>query len=112
RIAFVNRATVNYRQHNANIIGAKRGRDFIGYFFSGSGFSFRQRIKKNISAAVLQAGALFRCYQKHLNEEQYCLLKSFLMMKQTGFFRKRYLFIKHRFFLQHPLRTLVYFLFM
>ena len=100
QIGFINEATIKYRQHAQNSIGAK------GYNLN----YIRKNINKEniINKYVIQAKAFLENYFDLLTDKQKNILNNFVKLKDFSFLKKRFLLFKYNFFKQGLLRNMVY----
>ncbi len=72
KCAFLPLATIDYRQHGSNTVGAKNSRS-LGYMVQKA----RSGIRKPMENNAMQAGALLGCYGDVLSQEQKQLLSQY-----------------------------------
>ncbi|MGB8225666.1 MAG: glycosyltransferase family 2 protein [Sedimentisphaerales bacterium] len=107
KIDYVPKATVLYRQHDSNNIGAKKWS--LSYIMNkarlnGSNF-------KSILQTQLQAKAFLDVFRDELTEKDIDLLNAYSTLSQQSFFIKRLNLIKYSFFKMGFLRNIGLFLF-
>lgn len=104
KIDFINHATVLYRQHSKNCVGAKHAgglgyyRNHLKKIFRKEGRAgFRNRLQKTFQ----QAEQFYCRYKDHLTEEQQDLVQSYASLgKIKSALKKRSIFLSRRFFKQ------------
>ena len=80
RAAFLDEATIDYRQHGGNVVGAKDPKS-LGYVLQKlRGGSMRQALEDT----ARQAGAFLRCYEAELSAPQKELLAAYAAAPQKG----------------------------
>jgi glycosyltransferase involved in cell wall biosynthesis len=95
KIGHVDQATMLYRQHNANTIGAKRwGLPFVLKNVLGHDGQVRERIL----TSQKQARVFLETYQDKLPEDVLTALECYAYIDQQSYLKKVYLLIKHRLF--------------
>lgn len=88
KIGYIDEATVQYRQHGNNAIGAKS--------FS-IGFVFESIFKKiTLDANIAQARGFLEKFQSELNDETLKMLKEFAEIEQKTWWQKRKLLWKYK----------------
>lgn len=108
KISFLAKPTILYRQHGKNTIGAKKGRGFsLCYDLVKKGVSSSGRIegRKRISLTVAQAACFLERYEEHLRVQDKNLARDYASFAHSSPFRKRFLFLKRRFFKQSLFKT-------
>lgn len=101
RIDFLKKATILYRQHGRNDIGAKNWRSWKTYwnafkktFHTEGRDSIRQRLVRTME----QASLFDHRYGKELPVDKQRLVHSYATLKQAGGLAKRYFFFRHAYF--------------
>lgn len=100
-IAVLNKATMLYRQHGKNEIGAKNWSNWQGYseaIKKGMTHSGRIELKNRLNKTLNQAEVFADLYGNQLEIKQKKILKDFVALKTSGLIQKRYLFFKNKFF--------------
>lgn len=94
KISFIKEPTILYRQHGMNDIGAKDwGLKYILGIFNQS-----QYIKSRLLEKQKQANAFLNRFKKYLKEKDLFLLNIFSDFNKYSFLKRRYYFIKYKFF--------------
>lgn len=106
KIGYVKEPTEAYRQHESNVVG---GASFFAYLKERV-LRFRE-IKGRLDENVSQGEEFLRFFEKDLSEESLRILKDFVRLKESGFFGKRTILIKHRFYKSGFIRNLALFIF-
>jgi glycosyltransferase involved in cell wall biosynthesis len=104
KIATIDRATMYYRQHPSNMLGAKNYDYKITFKELLDKLSMRSRKGKE------QAKAFVERFQKDLSKSQEQLLKVFVLQSQCNWWERRYRMLQYRFFNNDLKRNLVEFL--
>jgi glycosyltransferase involved in cell wall biosynthesis len=109
RIAFVREATVLYRQHGENAIGAKRV-SFWAMLFNGfkspAGAIFRE--KRGIARALRQARALHHQYEDQMPKAIQEIVTRFSAIPEQGFIARRITVARYRFLAKSLLTKLLF----
>ncbi len=74
RIGFLDQATIKYRQHSKNEIGAV---DTRGYDYVKSNLKNTERLKKRLMDTYLQAGEFYETYKNDLSKRNAEIVRSF-----------------------------------
>lgn len=93
RLVYLPRATVLYRQHQHNVVGARGG------WFSAITTRARQGIgvaREQFYLHVEQARVFLERYRPYLNARQIRLLEAFHTLGSQGFFQRRLTLLRHR----------------
>ncbi len=108
RIAYVADATVLYRQHGANTLGAKR-KTLLTWLLRGVRSPRRAfgRARTLIAATQEQAAAFGRCYGTRLPPPVLDSVVRFAGLGEQGFFARRRTIISYRFLTAGPLSNIV-----
>ncbi len=91
---FLNEALIDYRQHNDNVVGAKNIRS-VKYIFKKIK---NDEAKKAIKQTFVQAKALYVCLGKNIEKKESEILNQYALLEQNSWFKRRYKYIKYRFF--------------
>lgn len=80
RAVFLNRATIDYRQHGGNVVGAKdpRSAGYVLQKLKGGA------VRRSLSDTARQAGAFLACYEQELTPNQRALLADYAAAPQRG----------------------------
>lgn len=89
--AFLPQATIDYRQHGSNSVGAKNVRS-VGYLLHRLGSN---SMRKSLNRAVLQAQAFLCIYHDMLDERQIQLLKAFISTRGKSVFARDWIYLKY-----------------
>lgn len=99
-ISALPRATITYRQHSSNVVGAQQ----FGTW------QWLQRARRQLGALSskkhAQASTFLQHYLQRLNQPQRAILEAYLSLSERGFFSSRYLSLRHGFRKQGALRQL------
>lgn len=103
-VSFVNRPTVQYRQHDSNDTGAKRwGINLILKAILHG----RQPLLKSLLSTRDQAAALL---QVDLTDANICIIKRYILMYESNWFFRRVEMLRMRFFKYGVIRNIAMFL--
>lgn len=90
--AFLSEATIDYRQHGDNTVGAQNVRS--------SAFLFdwlkNRKMKKSMQRCILQAKEFLKCYEDILPEDALALLKDFSSLENKNFIARDIVYLKHK----------------
>lgn len=89
--AFLNEATMDYRQHGHNSVGAKNVRS--PHYIKARLFSGESR--RALDAAVDQALAFLNCYPDRISERQKELICAFVSTREASLFCRDKIFLKY-----------------
>jgi glycosyltransferase involved in cell wall biosynthesis len=102
RISYIQETTILYRQHNTNVIGAKkRG---ILYFVNRA--NNIEKIKADIQQTLIQARKFRETYKENLSDSQIQMIDNYLQLPQKPFLFKKYLVIKNGYYQLGKLKNL------
>ena len=106
KTAFVPEATIDYRQHGDNAVGAKDVRS--------AGFLWKRltshQMRRSIRDAIRQAEAFAETYDDLLSAEQKELLGAFSLTGKVGFFRRNRLYMQYGLLKKGAVRVMAKFL--
>lgn len=89
KIAYINDATIKYRQHNRNDTGSKK----FDLKYISKKINF-----KDTDKYVLQAKKLLEAYEKDLDKEKTQLLEDFSTIKEKPYLQRISIILKYRLF--------------
>ena len=101
KIDVVPNATLLYRQHGKNDVGAKNWRSwrsYTGALKKGSSQKGRKEMRKLLLRTVRQSSIFLSRYESRCTPRQKLLLKAYAKLETGTFWQKRMLIMKHRFF--------------
>lgn len=104
--AFLDSATIDYRQHGNNSVGAKN-------VTSPSYLLERLKnnsMKKSIRASIEQAEAFLKCFGDNIPADKKLIITDFVKIKDASIFKKDYIYLKHRIFKCGMIRVLAQFI--
>jgi glycosyltransferase involved in cell wall biosynthesis len=93
RIGYVSEPTMLYRQHGANTVGARR---FGLRYVLGKAFVFAD-LRNALAASQKQASILLSRYEHRLSDDQRQILRAYSELGRQGFFKRRWLILRHGF---------------
>lgn len=96
-IDYVENATIDYRQHSSNVVGATNVRtlSFIVTRLVG-----KNKVKATIQMAIEQAESFLNIYEDELNLDQKEILKKFIKLKKYNKLRRIQIIFKNKFLKQ------------
>lgn len=106
RVAFLERATESYRQHERNVVG---GKSFFSYVKNRI---FHYKLRKSIEENILQGEEFQEYFGEFLKSENKEILENFVKISKSGFLRRRYLLVKYGFWKSGWIRNVALFLFL
>ena len=92
RIGYVNRATMDYRQHGGNVVG---GSGFLSYLKNRLAALDKQ--KEAVKADVQQGTCFYQWYGSELKPKKRRVLEAFCSLEEAGFLRARYILFHYGF---------------
>lgn len=105
-IEFVSEATIYYRQHENNSVGAKNSKS-IGYLWRRLKDG-KAEYKRNMQNSYDQVAAFVSCYEKNENEcRQWCILKEYGELSRKGKLKKLRFFVKYGAWKQGTIRKIM-----
>ncbi len=95
-VGFLNEATMDYRQHGNNVVGAKNTRS-VSYMFG--------KVKDNGVAQAMQqtyqqAQSLVAVFADQMPEDKKELIAAYGQIQKKGYWGRRFAFVKHGFYKQ------------
>ena len=80
RAVFLDRATIDYRQHGGNVVGAKdpRSAGYVLQKLKGGA------VRRSLVDTARQAGAFLSCYRQELTPDQQALLADYAAAPEKG----------------------------
>jgi glycosyltransferase involved in cell wall biosynthesis len=106
-ISYIQETTILYRQHNNNVIGAKK-RGFLYFLDRVNNIN---KIKADIEQTFIQAQKFREVYEENLNDAQIQTLDNYIQLPQSPFLIKQYLIIKYGYYRIGKLKNLGFFVF-
>lgn len=101
KIEAISEASMLYRQHGKNEVGAKDWRAFKTYQSYLGKLACRlerKKLSEKLFKTVQQAALFLECYGSKLSEPSKSIVKDYVSLAQANAFKKRYLLIKRGFF--------------
>lgn len=115
RIDYLAKSTVLYRQHGKNDIGAKNWKaitTYLTYAKKGMHGFGREELRQRLLKTIRQASHFLKHFDSSLDIHQKRVLENYVALGKTGVLKKRYLFLKHRFFKNTLAKNIGVFLFL
>ena len=91
KVGFLQEATVDYRQHGGNTVGAKNTRSPAYIRFRLGNVSMR----KSLQGAADQANAFLKLYGHRLNTEQTALLLAFISTRDKNLLQRDWIYLRY-----------------
>lgn len=107
KTGFLPEATMDYRQHGHNTLGASNSRS-LSYVKSRLS---RRLIRASVFSGARQAETILRCYARHIPEENRRILSVYASLPEKDWFARRYTYLKYGFFKNGLIRCGALFLF-
>ena len=104
--AFLDYSTIDYRQHGNNSVGAK---DVTSPAYLLERLK-SNAMKKSLMDAANQAEAFLTCFGDSIPEDKKLVIKDFVKTKDASFFKRNYIYLKHRIFKCGSIRVLAQFI--
>ncbi len=103
-------ATVRYRQHGGNALGAQRRLDLPGYWrrLREGWFLSDAEFRASIDPNLAQGRVFFARFSHHLRPEVAGTVAAFIALQGTGWWRRRWLVVRHGFWRIGALRNFVW----
>jgi glycosyltransferase involved in cell wall biosynthesis len=102
KIGYIDEATIKYRQHTSNTIGAK------GFDIS---FVLKSISKKvSLGGNISQAKSFLEQFKNELEDETMIMLQEFIMLEQNTWWQRRAVLLKYKLFKQGFIRNIGLFL--
>lgn len=115
QIDCLRKPTILYRQHGKNDVGAKNWRSTATYwshFKKTMQIRGRKELKQRLAKTIEQATIFSERYGMQLDNRKREVVRDYAMFGHSGWFKKRYLFFKHRYFKNSLTKNLAMFLFL
>jgi glycosyltransferase involved in cell wall biosynthesis len=106
KVSYLNESTILYRQHESNICGSNSQYKRILYYFKNI-----KLINIKINEKFLLANSFLKNYNEILPFHEKNLIELFISIQKVGFFKKRYLIIKNKFFYNTIVATCAFLIF-
>lgn len=103
---FLDYATIDYRQHGNNSVGAKNVTSpsyLLTKLKSGA-------MKKSLRGAAEQAEAFLKCFGDAIPQDKKTIISDFAKTKDASIFKKDYIYLKHRLYKYGIIRVLAQFI--
>ena len=91
---FLEDATIDYRQHNDNVVGAKNIRS-VSYLLKKF---LNKETKTLIKQTFTQAKSIYECLDGSIGEKENEILKQYAMLEKDNWFKRQYKYIKYDFY--------------
>ncbi len=102
KIGYINDATIKYRQHGKNTVGAK---------VFDIKFILKNLFKKiNLNQNISQANAFLEQFRDELDNQEIKMLEEFITLNQKNWFNKRIILLKYKLLKQGFIRNIALFL--
>ena len=96
-VGYVDTPSILYRQHSSNVIGAKKW-SLSHIWLKGKQVLFSKNLKEHISRYHQQALSLAFLMEKEILPDNREIIDQFIELFSKGFFAKRYILLKYKFF--------------
>ena len=106
KVSYLNQSTILYRQHENNICGSNSQYKRILYYFKNF-----YLINNKINEKFHLANTFLTYYNKILPIHERNLIELFISIEKVGFFKKRYLIIKNKYFYNTVIATCAFLIF-
>ena len=105
-IGFVDEATIKYRQHGSNSIGAK-GFNYLSVFLKFYTLFYKDELYvKHLHVNIKQAQAFLDIYRDDLDDYSIKMLEEFVSIESKSFWQKREILLKYRLLKQGYIRNI------
>lgn len=107
--------TMLYRQHSKNDIGAKNWTSlvtYVAYAKKVSQLMGREELRQRLLKTICQASRFLQQYEACLDPQKKRIVQNYVALGSTDALKKRYLFLKHRYFKNTYVKNIGMFLFL
>ena len=109
QIGWIRDATIRYRQHGGNQVGAKRYHRTLNLV---KNWESLKQVRRKLGTTFLQAKAFYLEYHDRLPVDKRCVVKAFVDIPSNSFLQKRvillkYTFLKHQWLSNVALLTMI-----
>ncbi len=94
KVGFLNKPTIDYRQHGNNSVGASDNHSFVTVFNKLKS----NKMRKTLTNAAVQAGHFLNCYDDILSNKNKKILSDFYSTHNKCFLKRDLIYIKHKLF--------------
>lgn len=105
-IGYVKEATINYRQHSSNTIGAKKFNHLTVFKKAWDLLFHKNLYLKHLHSNLAQAKAFLETYPSQLDQATKEMLQDFIKMEEKSFWQKRSILLKHKLLKQGFIRNI------
>jgi len=92
KIDFLDEATIDYRQHGNNSVGASDNHSLVNIFNKIKS----NKMRKTLKNAAIQAGLFLECFEDVLSEDTKRIIKDFSSTQHLGVLGRDIIYIKHK----------------
>ena len=103
QVIFINKSTINYRQHGNNVLGAKKVKGICGIY---NKLIKNNTIKKDLSRVFKQAESFKENHYQELNEKNKKIIDDFCKIKDSNKIKKIIIINKNKFYKQGIIRKI------
>lgn len=103
KVYYINKGTILYRQHDHNVVGAKKNNS-LKYIMNC--FNKRSEIREGLESSFLQAAYFYKCYEAIMSEEDKKIILNFLNILNYPSFLRVFLLIKNNYLKQGVVQTI------
>lgn len=103
QVIFIDKATIKYRQHGKNVLGAKKIKGIKGIY---NKLVKNNTIKEDLNKIFEQAESFKKTYYNDLNEERKKTIEDFCKIRNTNKFSKIKIIIKNKFYKHGKIRVI------
>lgn len=114
-IGFLAKPTILYRQHGKNDTGAKNWKSLATYWHYTKKIFYlngRQELRYRLLKTIYQASQFFHRYAKFLEPNKQYIVQNYATLNQMNALKKRYLFLKYRYFKNTLIKNVSMFIFL
>lgn len=106
KIGFLDEATIKYRQHNNNSIGAK-GFNYLSIFLKFYKIFYKNELYlKHLRVNIKQSKAFLETYKDNLDKKTIKMLEDFTIIESQSFWQKRKILLKYKLLKQGFIRNI------
>lgn len=111
QVIFIDKATIRYRQHGNNVLGAKKVDGFKAIYKKIIGNFKDNTIKKDLNKLFIQAESFKENYYELLNNENKKIIDDFCKINKVNKIKKIRIIVKNKFYKQGKTRIIGEFIF-
>lgn len=100
-ISFIDKSTINYRQHGNNVVGATKV-NTIGFIIKR--LTGSAHVRQTLHLSVLQAKAILDCYKEQIDADSLNTIRALADIEEYRKLKRVFIILKHRLLKQGPVQ--------